>query len=306
MTYNNLPNLNETILAGLSFFEKNKPTLLNLKNKSFFFVVGSGNALNTGHMLFSGQPALFADESNFRDLLKTYRPLLKNRVIKEAYIISASGEKDSIWEIKEAKKAGLKTTLLTCNKNSTGAQLADKHFSFRNNTEPYPYNFSTYLGMLLSATHENPAFIKKYLKNLKIPKNFSKYSFFSFILPDEYKPIVDMLNVKDDELFGPYSSLRAYNEGNARHAKFICKSKRELVISFGKNIYFGDKKNRWEISLPKNANYGLILSLSYYLSGLIQAIKPAYFKKDIADYCLNTGPKPYGMKKPFKIIVDGN
>jgi hypothetical protein len=111
-----------------------------------------------------------------------------------------------------------------------------------------------------------------------------------------------MINVKDDELFGPYSSMRAYTEGKARHAKFICQSEKELVISFGKNSYFGLEKNRWEINLPTMAKSGLILSLSYYLVGLIQTIKPHYFKNGLADYCLKTGPKPYKQKKPFSII----
>lgn len=306
MDSKNIPNLNAIVLKGLDFFIKNKTLKLNLRHQSFCFVVGSVNAYNTGRMLFHEQATLLADEGNFLAQLKTYKNLIKNKSLKEAIIISASGEKDSIWEIKAAKKAGLKTTLLTCNADSTGAKLADKVFCFRKIAEPYSYNFSTYLGMILSGTQENPAKIKAALKKIKVPRNFKKYSFFTFILPDKFKAIVDMINVKDDELFGPYSSLRAYSEGSARHAKFICPSSKELVISFGKNNYFGLLKNRWEINLPKESDFGLVLSFSYYLTGLIQASKPAYFKKSITNYCLTSGPKPYGQKKPFEIIVSGN
>jgi len=304
MNYNNLPNLNETVLKALAFFIKNQPRRLKLKN-SARFVVGSVNAYNTGRMLFGNQATIFADEGNFREILKIYRPLIKNQTLKEAIIISASGEKDSIWEIKVAKAAGLKTLLLTCNANSTGAQLADSFIAFKKMSEPYSYNFSTYLGMLLSVTGENPLVIKKFLQLLKTPRGFKNFSYFSFILPDRFKAIAEMIMVKDDELFGPYSSLRAYSQGNARHAKFIARSPRELVISFIPNAFFGELKNRWTIKLPQNANFGLILSLSYYLVGLIQKQKPAYFKKGIEQYC-QLGPKAYGEKKPFSVIVPGN
>lgn len=302
MTKQIIDNLDQTVFRGLDFFIKTRVPKLNLKNKARF-VVGSVNAYNTGRMLFSRQAAIFADEGNFREVLKIYRPLIKNGTLKEAVIISASGEKDSIWEIKAAKAAGLKTLLLTCQAQSTGAKLADQFVAFPKTPEPYSYNFSTYLGMLLAATGEKPKEIKTFLSRLKTPRNLKKFSFFSFILPDRYKAVVDMIGVKDDELFGPYSSLRAYSEGTARHAKFIARSDREMVISFGPNKYFGDPKNRWAIKLPKKTDFGLILSLSYYLVGLIQKQKPPYFQKGLEEYCFKTGPRPYGQKKPFSVIV---
>ena len=301
-----IDNLDQVVLAGLDFMTKNKVAPLNFKKYPACFVVGSVNAFNTGQMLFHGQAALFANEGNFLDMLKIYRPMIKSGEIKEAIIISASGEKDSIWEVKAAKRAGLKTTLLTCSPESSGVKLADKNFCFRKISEPYSYNFSTYLGMILSTTKERPDEIIKFLDKLKIKIDFKKYSFFTFILPDKFKAIADMINVKNDELFGPYSSLRAYPEGKARHAKFICQSNKELIISFGKNNFFGPVAQRLEISIPDKANFAFVLSLSYYLCGLIQKSKPPYFKKGLVDYCQVTGPKPYGQAKPFAVIVPGN
>ena len=104
MNYNNLSTLDETVLAALDFFSQKKPVQLNLKSFYFPIVVGSGNAYNTAKLLFSGQKAIIASESNFKVILKNYQELIKNKIIKEALIISASGEKDSIWEIKLAKK----------------------------------------------------------------------------------------------------------------------------------------------------------------------------------------------------------
>lgn len=302
MTNNKLPNLNASVISGLNFFQKNKMPRFR-PSRSFCFVVGSVNAYHTGRMLFADQPAIFADESNFSALLKIYRPLIKNKTIKEATIISASGEKDSVWEVQAAKRAGLRTILLTCSPKSTAAELAGHNLSFKKNPEPYSYNFSTYLGMLLARTGEKPRDIKKFVKSIKASKKLKRHNYFTFILPDRYRPIVDMINVKDDELFGPYSKLRAYSEGNARHAKFICKSPKELVISFGQNKFFGLPQNRWNIKLPKNADYGTMLAASYYLVGLIQAAWPAYFKKGLPDYCRDTGPRPYGQKKPFSLIT---
>jgi len=298
-----LPNLDESVLATLDFFQT-QPTRRHAWGKSSLcFVVGSVNAYHTGRLLFAGRQIILADEGNFLELLKIYQPLIKNKNITEAFVISASGEKDSIWEIKAAQKAGLKTTLITCDQNSRGAILANNVIVSQKFPEPYSYNYSTYLGMILSQTGEDVKAIKKFLQKLKIPASFKKHNYFTFILPDKFKAIVDMLKVKDDEMFGPYSSLRAFSEGSARHAKFICESKQELVISFGKNIYFGLPGHRWDIKLPSNSNFAFILSLSYYLAGRIQAQRPPYFKRGIKKYCLKTGPAPYGRKEPFSIIV---
>jgi hypothetical protein len=303
MTPNKLPNLNETVIAALDFFEKNQPARLNLKNLGFPLVVGSGNAFNTGQIIFSDKPAIIANESNFKKIITNYKPLIRKKIITQAVIISASGEKDSIWEIKLAKKNGLKTILLTCSPQSTAAQLADQTIVYQKLPEPYTYNVSTYLGMILAGKNEKALGIKKFINTLKLPKDFKKYTAYSFILPDEFGAIAPMLEIKRHELFGPYLSLRAFSFGEARHAKFVNNSAKELVFSFGENKYFGLKKNRLEIKLPKNAGFGLIFALSYYLIGKIQEIKPPYFKKNIASYC-QEAPQAYGHKKAFAIIVE--
>jgi len=299
-----LPDLDAIVLAGLDFFKKtSRPAIALEQSGALTLVVGSVNAFHTARLLFNSRPAIFADESDLREKLTIFQALIKNGSLREAIIISASGEKDSIWEIEAVKKYGLKTTLLTCRENSSAGRLADISYVFEKYPEPYSYNFSTYLGMILSFTRENPDKIKKYLLNIKQIPNFKKYTYFSLILPDKFRPIADMLMVKDDELFGPHSSLRAYSEGQARHAKFICPSKKELLISFQKNPYFGLPENRWQLTLPKTAGPGLVLSLSYYLTGLLQKSRPPYFKRGLPEYCLKTGPKPYGQKNPFPLIV---
>lgn len=300
-----LPNLNETVLAALDFFVKNNPPHLNLKPFSLPIVVGSGNAFNTAQIIFSGRPAIIANESNFKTILNGYKKLISNKTISQAIIISASGEKDSIWEIKLAKKSKLKTILLTCSPDSSAAKLADQVIAYKKLPEPYTYNVSTYLGIILSAGQEEARGIKEYISKIKLPANFKKFTAFSFILPDEFGTISPMLEIKRNELFGPYISLRAFSFGEARHAKFVNNSNKELVISFGENKYFGLKGNRWEIKIPRNAGNSFIMALSYYLIGKIQESKTPYFKKNLANFCQD-GPLAYGSKKPFDIIVPGN
>jgi len=302
----NLPNLNKSVLAALDFFIANKPPRLDTKQFNFPLVVGSGNAYNTGLAIFGKQPSIIANESNFKQTCQNYQALIKSKQITQALVISASGEKDSIWETKMAKKYGLQTTLMTCSRNSSAAKAADKVLVYSKLPEPYTYNTSTYLGMFISASGEKAGDIKKFINNLKLNKKLGSYQAYAFILPDKFSAITPMLEIKRHELFGPHLSLRAFTEGEARHAKFVHPWDKELVISLGKNKYFGAQAGRWEIRLPKKADIGLVMALTYYITGLIQAAKPPYFKRNIAGFCQDYGYKAYGQKKPFDLIVPGN
>jgi hypothetical protein len=302
-----ITNLDQVTINALEFFKNNPPQKLNLKNKRFPFVVGSGNAYNTAHILFAQNPAIITSESNFKEILFNYKPLIKKGLSKEAVIISASGEKDSVWETKLAKKTKLKTTLITCSKNSTSAKIADQVKVFKKLPEPYTYNVSTYIAMILASTGEKTDYILKQIKKLKFPQNFKDYKAYSFILPDKYQSIAPMLEIKQRELFGPKLNIQAFSQGEARHAKYIIPWEKELVISIGeKNKHFGEKNSRWDIDLPKNHNYVFILSLTYYIIGKIQEAKPDYFKKNIENYTQDYGPKAYGKNKAFNLIVPGS
>jgi hypothetical protein len=298
-------NLDQAVVNALEFLSKEKLPKLNLKDFSFPLVVGSGNAYNTAQIIFSKQKAIIADESNFREIILRYKDLINKKIIKEAVIISASGEKDSVWEIELAKKNKLKTILLTCSPDSTAAKLADKVLVYPKTAEPYTYNVSTYLGMILSFTREKPESILNFLTKLKLTKKISDFKSYSFVLPDEFLNICPMLDIKKSELFGPLVSIRAFSFGHARHAKFVIRDKNELVITLGKekNKYFGEEKSRVQITLPKNTDFALILCLTYYLIGKIQESKPDYFKKHIKNYCRDYGPKAYGKKDQFEVIV---
>jgi hypothetical protein len=206
-----------------------------------------------------------------------------------------------------AKNYGLKTTLLTCNENSPAAKIADKVFAYRKISEPYTYNTSTYLGMILSATKEDAKIINDFIGKIKFTENFASYESYAFVLPNKFINICPMLDIKKSELFGSHLSLRAFPEGHARHAKFVIPSSSELVISINcENKYFGDTASKWNIDFPENFSFGAMLSLTYFIVGKMQSIKHPYFKENIENYCNDYGPKAYGKSQPFEIIVPGN
>lgn len=303
----NIPTLDEVVFSSLDFFAKNLPPRLDLSSFSLPFVVGSGNAINTGKILFSNHAAIFADESNFKTTVAAYDAVIQKELIKDTVIISASGEKDSVWEIELAKQKGLKTTLLTCKPQSSAAKVADTVLLYKSIAEPYTYNTSTYLGMVLSATHEDPKAIFDYLKSLVIPTSFNSYDAYAFILCNKYLNVGPMISIKRDELFGPHVMIRAYTVGHARHAKFVHPWNHELVMCLGEeNRYFGDPEHRWDIKIPPWSGFGTMIALSYYLCGLIQRAKPDYYKQDIEKYCNDYGPKAYKKTEPFEVIVPAN
>lgn len=304
----NLNNLDEIVLLALEFFVKNPPPSINVGEFKLPFVVGSGNAFNTGTIIFSGKDAILADESNFRTIIASSDKRSQDGSPRDAVVISASGGKDSVWEIELAKKHGLTTTLLTTKAQSDAAKVADKTIVFKSIPEPYTYNTSTYMGMILGATHEDPSNIKDFIEGLKFPGNFGAHMGYAFVVPDKLMQICAMLEIKKSELFGPHVSLRAFSQGHARHAKFVIQTPEELVISLGqKNEYFGDPNHRWDIDLPQEANFATIMAITYYIVGKIQASKPPYFKENIARYVSEDGPKAYGPNtKPFDVIVPGS
>lgn len=301
-----LISLKQNVTQALDFFIKNKPTSLDLSKFQLPFVIGSGNAYNTGLILFSQKAAIFADESNFKQLIEAFKPVIQKGLITHTVIISASGGKDSVWEIELAKEYGLKTVLLTTKAQSEAAKKADRVYVFKSIAEPYTYNVSTYMGMVLSSTKEDPAGIKEFILSLKLPSNFNEYDAFSFVVPDKFQAICPMLDIKKSELFGPHLSIRAFSQGHARHAKFVIRSEKELVLTLGeKNSYFGHPNHRFDISLPDYFNFAGVMALTYFLVGVIQEAKPSYYKDNIEAYTKDYGPKAYGKSEPFDLIVSG-
>lgn len=270
-------NLDECVSNALDLFTKSPPKKFISSKFKKPIIIGSGNAAVTGEILFSNQEAIFADESNYLQKLKNINK------IDGCILISSSGGKHAPIIAKELKKRKIKIILLTNNQNAPAQNYSTQTHIFPKNSEPYTYNTSTYLGMIFSKTQENPKKIKQHINKLKIPKNLKKYKSFFLIIPEELESAKEMFQTKFDELFGPEIQGRIFTFEQTKHAKTITPSDKELFISFGKpNKTFG--KNRLNIPLPKNTNYGALIAIGYHTIGQIQKQNKPYFKENIENY----------------------
>lgn len=279
-TLKNIPDLDVCVLGALELSSKSKIPSIKVPYKRPL-VVGSGNAEATGRIIFQDKDAVFASESNFESKLRN----IKN--IDGIILVSASGGKHAPIIAKAAKKKfRKKVTLITTNENAQAKKFSDKVYVFPKQREPYTYNTSTYMGMILGKTRENPEAIYKYIKNtidkIKLP-NFKKYNGYYLLIPTEFSGIIRMLNVKFIELFGRQISRDVETTEYIKHATTVVPYKDELFISFGdKNTQWG--KHRLNIPLPKNADYGAMMAISYYIIGKIQSQHPQWFKRNIKKY----------------------
>ncbi|MFH1683243.1 MAG: hypothetical protein ABIA37_05605 [Candidatus Woesearchaeota archaeon] len=274
-----IQDLDVYVLAALELFSEVKIPNTRVKYKRPL-IVGSGNAAATGKILGSDLDAVFADESNFEGKLK------KIKAIDGVVLISASGGKHAPIIVKTAQRYKKKITLITNNEHALAKEFADEVYIFPKNKEPYTYNVSTYLGMILGKTKEDPQkilqFIKEKIDRLVLP-DFKGYKKYYLLVPEEFVEIIRMLNVKFMELFGRNIARDIETFEYAKHSTTVVPAEKELFISFGKkNDLWG--KERLFVPLPKNANYGAMMAISYYLIGMIQKEQPAWFRKNIVEY----------------------
>src|ERR1035437_6212144 len=272
-------DLDACVINALNLFIRNGVPNLEPIYFKRPIILGSGNAFITGKILFEDTDAVFANESDFIKKLDS----IKN--IDGAVLISASASKHAPIIASELKKRNIKTILFTNTKNSPAENIVSKTYVFEKNPEPYTYNTSTYLGMILSKTKENPKEIIDAIDNIIniIPNDLSKYKAFYIIVPNEFENIREMFWTKFDELFGPMITTRVYTVEQTKHAKTVISSDSELFISFGyENNLFGN--NRLNIILPDGFNYGTLMAVGYYIIGNIQMANPPYFKESIEAY----------------------
>lgn len=287
-------NLDQGVLNALQLFIDQTIPVLKLPAFKRPLIVGSGNAAVTGKILFEDTDAVFADESSYLQKLNAIRN------IDGCVLISASGGKHAPLIAKELQPRKKKVILLTTNPNAPAREYVDEMILFPKLPEPYTYNISTYLGLILSKTKENPQKIIDYIQKIRIPSNLKGYGSFFILVPPEFDLILEMFLTKFDELFGSKVSGRVFTVEQAKHAKTVVPSDKELFISFGEeNKIFG--KHRWEVPLPKDAGYGLMMALGYYVIGQIQKQHPPYFKQNIERYCRESS-KVFGEK--IEVMVE--
>lgn len=292
----NIPNLDEAVVAALDLFQKERLPRISTPYKRPL-VVGSGNAAVTGKIIFSDKNAIFATESDYRNKIKNTDGVI---------IISASGSKHAPIMAKHAKASGKKLTLITNTAKSRTSKFADKEYVLPKNREPYTYNTSTYLGIILAKTQEKPEKIKSFIKNkvekINLPA-LKKFNKFYILIPEEFSQITRILRIKFTELFGRNIAKDIETFEQTKHATTIVPAKNELFIAFGnkQNKTYGKPKSRLQIPLPKNADYGAMMAISYYIIGKIQKAHSPWFKNHINEY-VKKASKEFGHQ--IKAIVE--
>ena len=299
-TLDTIPDLDIAVLGALELFQKEKLPELDIKKYKRPLVVGSGNAEATGRIIFEDIDAVFASESNFESKLKHIPD------IDGVILISASGGKHAPIIAKYAKDIGKSVILITNNPNAEAAKFIedDKIFVFPKNREPYTYNTSTYMGMILGKTNEDPEKIQKFIQQqidtLTFP-DFSQYDKYFLITPPKFSGIIRMLQVKFIELFGRRLARDVETNEYMKHAVTVVPSG-ELFVSFGEeNTMWGEPDQRLHVPLPENAGYATMMAIGYYVIAQIQKQHPPYFKENIALYT-EKASKVFGGE--IKVIVE--
>ena len=283
---NSLPSLDTVVLGALEMLSTEHVPNVDITTVKRPLVVGSGNAEATGRIIFAETDAVFASESSVDDKLAHIHD------IDEVIVVSASGGKHAPIIARKARDAGKHVTLITNTPNSPAQQeLSDSELTalvFPKNREPYTYNTSTYMSMILGLTHEDPAAIKQFIEErvdtMQFP-DFSQFTKYYLIVPPEFTDIIRMLNVKFIELFGRNIARDVETSEYVRHATTVAESN-ELFIAFGEpNTTWGKPENRVNVPLPEGAGYVAMMAIGYYTVAQIQKAQPQYFKQNIAAYC---------------------
>lgn len=281
-----IPTLDIVVLAALEMFQEKKPPTPEITTYTRPLVVGSGNAEVTGRILFEKSDAVFASESTYEAILKN------NKSIDGVVLISASGGKDAPRIAQRAKSYGKPVTLLTATVGSEASKVLtlsymDREYAFPKNREPYTYNTSTYMGMILGSSGEDPAQIERFIKEVVATLDFSRlgdFEKFFVIVPPQFSQIVRMIQIKFIELFGRKIARDVETSEYVRHATTVV-HENELFISFGyNNTTWGKDSNRLNIPLPEWAGYATMMAVAYYVVGRIQSSHPPYFADNIISY----------------------
>ncbi len=298
----NLPSLSTAVLGALELYIKEgatnfSPLVSQFKNP---IVVGSGNAKATGVILYQDY-CFIADENS-------YKYALTKHDYDGAIILSASGEKHAAEVAKYYKEKNVKTILLTCNKNSSSEKILGKQNTIvtLKNKEPYTYNTSTYLGWILAKTKEDPKEIYDFIINKVdkvIPKNIGVYKGYLLVTPNKFWRGNHLFHVKFKELFGRNIARDIETYEQLKHAVTVVESDEEGCIQFGTGeVSDIPDERKIRIPLPKNADFGAMMAIGYYVIGKIQENKHRYFEESIEEYISRINKTDFG--KNLKVIVE--
>ncbi len=279
-------DLASVVLSSLELHTRQRSSRpAGLPTGSGVLVVASGNAVPTGRIIF-GQSARVCNEGE-------YVAALEETEFDSAVVISASGTKHAPIIIERLMASDLKPYLMTCKADSPAAELlrgsgcGDRVFVTPSEPEPITYNTSTYLGMILASTEENPEEIRRHIVDEVEPRlaGIGDHEAYYLIVRPEFNIQREMFVTKFDELFGGRVAGRCYTTEQTLHAKTVVPWDRELFISFGcDNQRFGSQSQRLEVPLRKGAGFAEMLAIGYFVIGYIQRHKPQWFKQHATEY----------------------
>lgn len=280
------PTLDAIVLRTIDLY-KDTSNLPKLDLTSFKtpIVVWSGNGYYTGRILFRNLWAFFATESEIEAKLENIP------TITDVVVVSASGEKHAPIILSAAKKHNKNTFLISSSEKSSGRDIADGSIVMPKIEEPYTYNTSTYFGYMLA---EDPTldmnaleeFITSTLESEIQKIDFSKYTSFCIVIPDQFVLIREMFETKFIELFGRKVAHDVFSYEQMKHATTVVQDEKELFICFGNST--GVKYGEHQINLPifDEQSYAAMMLVGYYVIGKIQVAFPPYFMDSIDDYCI--------------------
>lgn len=283
-TPENLPDLDTVVLGALNFLSTQHLPLLPKERGMRPLVIGSGNALLVGKILFRDYDAIFAEESEFEQALK------RVRAIDSVWIISASGGKHAKTIASHLKGSRIPVYLITNTNSAPASEYLDLEniFLYPHLREPYTYNTSTYLSMIISETGESAIDIAYFIRDTIDPRisvDFSHLTSVVFVLPNVFGHARKMIETKFDELFGPTLRGRAFTKSELMHAKTIIPSTHECYFDFETDAMpLRTMTQVTTLPVRGGADYATVISTAYYVVGKLQRALPPVYKRNIMRY----------------------
>jgi hypothetical protein len=297
-TEDSIPDLDEVVMGALTYLGGLTLPTFDPEKHVRPLVVGSGNAVPVGEILFSHTDAVCIEESSLA-------AHLARGVHDAVYVISASGMKHAVEVVQTAAKSGLPVYLITTNQESGAAKLLshDQVIVFPRIREPYTYNTSTYLGMLLGMERTSPLRIQEFIEDHidGLLPQFADYRAFLISVPPEFQALRGMFETKFHELFGPHILGTVCTTEEVKHAKTVITAADQCFISFGETVSYGNPGFRLTVPLPHEVSHGELMALGYYIIGKIQGAHHPYFKEHIGSYVQEAG-RIFGH--PLSVIVE--
>ncbi len=116
--------------------------------------------------------------------------------------------------------------------------------------------------------------------------DFSQFSSFFLVIPDEFVLLREMFEVKFIELFGRKVARDIFSYEQMKHATTVVQDDWELFLCFGNDDWVVYGANQINLPIFDATSYAAMMLVGYYVIGLIQESLPPYFADSIDDYCV--------------------